>query len=178
MVDCTGDLDESAGLVSLVCREVVRLLGDVGTGLFTRCSEPCLAPFVLLFLSSRFKGLRPFVDGERARTVFLTALLLLLSSSRSALIAFFAGDSMMVSASDSFSPAPSSELVSPLCTRPFVGCFSPYVEEDAFSDEAVGSGGELWWALCWRSLRAPAETEEGFRTGAALLVITQDRDRH
>ena len=28
--ECTGDLAESAGLVSLVCREAVRLLVEVG----------------------------------------------------------------------------------------------------------------------------------------------------
>jgi hypothetical protein len=32
--DRTGDLAESFGLVSLVFREAVRLLGEVGTGLF------------------------------------------------------------------------------------------------------------------------------------------------
>jgi hypothetical protein len=130
-------------------------------------------------LSSNVKGLRPFVDGERAGTMSLTELLFS-SSSRSVLMAFFAGDSMMVSASDSFSPAPSSELVSPLCTRPFAGCFSPGAEEDGFSDEAVGSGGGLWWTLRWGSAWAAAETqtEDGWRTGSALLVITQDGDRH
>ncbi len=47
-----GDLAEPTGLVSLVWREVVRLLGEAGTGLFASHSERCVAPFGLTWRSS------------------------------------------------------------------------------------------------------------------------------
>jgi hypothetical protein len=154
---CAGDLFES-GLVSLVCRDVVRLLGDVGTGLFA-LSDPCLAPFVL----QSWPGLerwRPLPRGECE------------PASRSVLISRLGGESPLreprttVSASDSFGPSSWSSSL------PWCGCGLFSLDDD---EAARGA---------WRGERglrgrpsAAAHLLDAFSGRSPLLVITHVGDR-
>jgi hypothetical protein len=160
-VGCPGDLLESDGLVSLVCRDVVRLLGEVG-GLFASRSEPCLAPFVLTSLAL-LERRRPLPSGEWARDSSLMARSRASSSSsvRSVLIIFFSGESTTVSASESLWA--SSWSWSPLRDS---GRFS--LDDGEAALDGFSRGGVVWG----RSSRAAAGSGDAFNTGSPLLVIT------
>lgn len=185
VVDCTGELGDPAGLVSLVCRAFVRRLGDVGTGLFASRSWPCLAPFVLKSFPSETEFLRPFVEGERTRDTSLMERnrVASSSSSRSVLISLFSrvllslasSPSTTVSASDSLGA--SSELWSPFCRRGADGR-RPLDDEGeavfrALGEEASVGGEGGGWLRRAESSRAPAAMDDGFRAASPLLVITQ-----
>lgn len=134
--DWACDFEESIGLVSLVCREVVRLLGERGTGL-----SPCFFPFVLTWA--------PLLDRRRPLIWYECVCdCPLLRRSRGESLSFLCSVLITRFCGDMSSPDASTKLAS----RPRNRC----ERRHCCGRHSGAAGGSLWWTARLPWMRAGA----------------------